>query len=192
MEEKRIDFAQECKQMVKGILKLIWILEGSPELPFNSKEYMMLYTNKHDEYMLKELAQRWSNHKVMVRQLSLFFSYLHRCYITKCNLPGFNEVGISCFRDGVYMMVKADAREAVITLINKEREGGQIDRSLLKNIVDIFVEVGLGKLDHYEQDFEIQMLDDTANYYKSKGTIWIEVDSFQEYLSKASVSRICL
>ncbi|XP_020972120.1 cullin-like protein 3 [Arachis ipaensis] len=90
------------------------------------------------------------------------------------------------------MMVKADAREAVITLINKEREGGQIDRSLLKNIVDIFVEVGLGKLDHYEQDFEIQMLDDTANYYKSKGTIWIEVDSFQEYLSKASVSRICL
>ncbi|KAL1325575.1 hypothetical protein AAHE18_13G170000 [Arachis hypogaea] len=83
------------------------------------------------------------------------------------------------------MMVKADAREAVITLINKEREGGQIDRFLLKNIVDIFVEVGLGKLDHYEQDFEIQMLDDTTNYYKSKGTIWIKVDSFQEYLSKA-------
>ncbi|XLR55018.1 hypothetical protein S83_005690 [Arachis hypogaea] len=71
MEEKRIDFAQECKQKVKGILKLIWILEGSPEPPFNSEEYMMLYTciivamlalrairNKHDEYMLKELAQR--------------------------------------------------------------------------------------------------------------------------------------
>ncbi|QHO00783.1 cullin-like protein 3 [Arachis ipaensis] len=71
------------------------------------------------------------------------------------------------------------------TSINKEREGGQIDRFLLKNIVDIFVEVGLGKLDHYEQDFEIQMLDDTTNYYKSKGTIWIKVDSFQEYLSKA-------
>ncbi|KAL4344669.1 hypothetical protein AHAS_Ahas11G0201500 [Arachis hypogaea] len=71
-----------------------------------------------------------------------------------------------------------------------EREGGQIDRSLLKNIVDIFVEVGLGKLDHYEQDFEIQMLDDTANYYKSKCTLWTEVDSFQESLWKANASRI--
>ncbi|RYR30016.1 hypothetical protein Ahy_B01g054782 [Arachis hypogaea] len=85
--------------------------------------------------------------------------------------PGFNEVGISYFR---------------LT----EREGGQIDRSLLKNIVDIFVEVGLGKLDHYEQDFEIQMLDDTANYYKSKCTLWTEVDSFQESLWKANASRI--
>ncbi|KAL4338674.1 hypothetical protein AHAS_Ahas12G0233800 [Arachis hypogaea] len=145
MEEKRIDFAQECKQMVKGILKLIWILEGSPELPFNSKEYMMLYTYP-------------------------FLSFSFPLCLVRC--LQLHHRGNDC--DHVYMMVKADAREAVITLINKEREGGQIDRSLLKNIVDIFVEVGLGKLDHYEQDFEIQMLDDTANYYKSKGTIWIE------------------
>ena len=31
-----------------------------------------------DEYLLKELYKRWSNHKIMVRWLSRFFNYLDR------------------------------------------------------------------------------------------------------------------
>ena len=50
----------------------------------------------------------------------------------------------------------------------------------------------MGKMDQYEQDFEIQMLDDTADYYKSKATNWIEVDSCPDYMLKASLSILCL
>ncbi len=32
----------------------------------------------HDEVLLKELYQRWQNHKLMVRWLSRFFNYLDR------------------------------------------------------------------------------------------------------------------
>jgi cullin 1 len=71
--------------------------------------------------------------------------------------------------------------------IDKEREGEQIDRSLLKNVLDIFVEIGMGETVHYEQDFEVQMLDDTADYYKSKATIWIESDSCPDYMLKVSL-----
>jgi cullin 1 len=76
--------------------------------------------------------------------------------------------------------------------IDKEREGEQIDRSLLKNVLDIFVEIGMGETVHYEQDFEVQMLDDTADYYKSKATIWIESDSCPDYMLKVSVFVLCL
>lgn len=76
--------------------------------------------------------------------------------------------------------------------IDKEREGEQIDRSLLKNVLDIFVEIGMGEMDQYEQDFEAQMLDDTADYYKSKATNWIESDSCPDYMLKASPSILCL
>jgi hypothetical protein len=31
-----------------------------------------------DEFLLKELHKRWDNHKVMVRWLSRFFTYLDR------------------------------------------------------------------------------------------------------------------
>lgn len=33
---------------------------------------------QRDEFLLKELYHRWSNHKVMVRWLSRFFNYLDR------------------------------------------------------------------------------------------------------------------
>jgi len=68
--------------------------------------------------------------------------------------------------------------------IDKEREGEQIDRSLLKNVLDIFVEIGMGEMGLYETDFEAHMLEDTADYYKSKATIWIESDSCPDYMLK--------
>jgi len=76
--------------------------------------------------------------------------------------------------------------------IDKEREGEQIDRSLLKNVLDIFVEIGMGEMDQYEQDFEVHMLEDTADYYKSKAANWIEIDSCPDYMLKASLSILCL
>lgn len=44
MERKTIDLDQGWDYMQKGITKLKRILEGLPEPPFSSEEYMMLYT----------------------------------------------------------------------------------------------------------------------------------------------------
>ncbi|TYH73281.1 hypothetical protein ES332_D05G318000v1 [Gossypium tomentosum] len=61
----------------------------------------------------------------------------------------------------VYQEVHDKVRDAVIALIDKEREGEQIDRALLKNVLGIFVEIGMGQMDRYEDDFEEAMLQDT-------------------------------
>ncbi|CAN4123223.1 unnamed protein product [Withania somnifera] len=140
---------------------------------------------KHDEFMLRELVQRWSNHKVMVRWLSRFFHYLDRYFIARRSLPGLNEVGLTCFRDLVYQELNGKVRDAVISLIDQEREGEQIDRALLKNVLDIFVEIGMGSMDYYENDFEAEMLKDTASYYSCKASNWILEDSCPDYMLKA-------
>jgi len=62
--------------------------------------------------------------------------------------------------------------------INKEREGEQIDRALLKNVIDIFVEIGMG-----------QMLNDSGAYYHIKASTWISGDSCPEYMLKASLCK---
>ncbi|CAB80750.1 putative cullin-like 1 protein [Arabidopsis thaliana] len=168
MERKTIDLEQGWDYMQTGITKLKRILEGLNEPAFDSEQYMMLYTTiynmctqkpphdysqqlydkyreafeeyinstvlpalreKHDEFMLRELFKRWSNHKVMVRWLSRFFYYLDRYFIARRSLPPLNEVGLTCFRD----------------LVDKEREGEQIDRALLKNVLDIYSEECLKK-----------------------------------------------
>ncbi|TYH57466.1 hypothetical protein ES332_D08G091200v1 [Gossypium tomentosum] len=215
MENKAIGLDKGWDYMQKGITKLKRILEGLPEPPFTSEEYMMLYTTiynmctqkpphdhsqqlydkyreafeeyisstvlpslreKHDEFMLRELAKRWANHKVMVRWLSRFFHYLDRYFIARRSLPTLNEVGLTCFRDLVYQEVHAKVKDAMITLI---------DRALLKNVLDIFVEIGMGKMDRYEDDFEADMLQDTGAYYSRKASSWIEEDSCPDYMLKA-------
>ncbi|KAH0781945.1 hypothetical protein KY290_001543 [Solanum tuberosum] len=140
---------------------------------------------KHDEFMLRELVKRWSNHKIMVKWLSRFFHYLDCYFIARRSLPGLNEVGLTCFRDQVYQELNGKVRDAVISLIDQEREGEQIDRALLKNVLDIFVEMGMGSMYYYEYDFEDAMLKDTAAYYSCKASNWILEDSCSDYMLKA-------
>jgi cullin 1 len=74
----------------------------------------------------------------------------------------------------------------VLKQIDQEREGEQIDRALLKNVLDIFVEIGMGQMDYYENDFEAAMLKDTAAYYSRKATNWILDDSCPDYMLKVN------
>ncbi|WIA23650.1 hypothetical protein OEZ85_000353 [Tetradesmus obliquus] len=138
-----------------------------------------------DEVLLRELLSRWNNHKVMVRWLSRFFNYLDRYYVLRHSLHPLKDVGLLCFRDQVYADVKRNARSAVLKLIEREREGELIDKMMLKNILDIFIEVGMGSMDHYERDFEEVLLNETASYYKRKAAEWINEDSCPEYMLKA-------
>ncbi|KAL5541839.1 hypothetical protein UlMin_009549 [Ulmus minor] len=140
--------------------------------------------DKHDEIMLREFVQRWANHKIMARWLARFFHYLDPYFIARRSLPPLSEVGLTCFRDLVYQEFNARVRDAVISLIDQEREGEQIDRALLKNVLDIFVEIGMGYMDHYENDFEVAMLKDTATYYSRKASNWILEDSCPDFILK--------
>lgn len=138
-----------------------------------------------DEHLLRQLWQRWQNHKVMVRWLSRFFNYLDRYYIQRHNLHSLNDVGLLVFRDNVYESIKDRARDAMLKLVEAEREGEQVDRALVKNVLSIYQEVGMGQLERYEKDFEEALLVSTAEFYKRKAAAWIEDDSTPDYLIKA-------
>ncbi|CAL5324967.1 unnamed protein product [Camellia sinensis] len=51
-------------------------------------------------------------------------------------------------------------------------------------VLDIFVEIGMGQMDHCENDFEADMLKDTADYYSRKASNWILEDSCPDYMLK--------
>ncbi|MCD7471287.1 Cullin-1 [Datura stramonium] len=101
------------------------------------------------------------------------------------SLPSLNEVALTCFHDLVYQELRDKSINAVIVLIEKERDGEQIDRALLKNILDIFVGIGNGKMEYYVNDFEDPILRDTAAYYSRKASSWIDKYSYSNYLLKA-------
>ncbi len=44
--------------------------------------------------------------------------------------------------DLVYVEIKKPGREAVLLLVEREREGELVDRALIKNILGIYIELG--------------------------------------------------
>ncbi|KAL9245428.1 hypothetical protein vseg_019086 [Gypsophila vaccaria] len=166
----------------------------SPQLYNNYRQVFVDYLKdtimpalmqKHDEFMLKELVKRWMNHNIMMRWLSRFFYYLDRYHITRRSLPSLHQVGINCFRDEIYTRVHGNAKDAILALIEVEREGGQVDRALLKNALDIYIALGI---EHYENDFAIPMICHTSDYYSRKAASWIQENTCPEYMSKAEES----
>ncbi len=85
--------------------------------------------------------------------------------------------------------MKRKGRDAILQLIELEREGEQIDGTLLKNILGIFIEVGMGQMTCYQQDFELQLLKTSAEYYKRKAAVWIEEDSCPDYMVCSQASK---
>jgi len=140
---------------------------------------------KQGEYMLKSLVTRWDNHKLMVRWLSRFFNYLDRYYVQRHHIAPLNDVGINCFRSLVYEKVKVNMMNAVLELIDRDRDGEKVDRVLIKNITGIFVQMGMGTMEAYQNDFEKDLLAHTAAFYGRKASQWIAEDSCPEYLIKA-------
>ena len=147
-------------------------------LPLLAKEYP-------GEFFLRELVKTWRDHKVMVRWLSHFFIYLDRVFTSRVSLPSIHEVGIICFREMVCKEMNARVVDVVLSLIEKEREKEKIDRALLKNVVDVFVEVGMKELEYYQHNFEAAIVEDTGKYYSRKASSWIMEDSCPDYMVKA-------
>ncbi|CAM9332816.1 unnamed protein product, partial [Choristocarpus tenellus] len=107
--------------------------------------------DQHGEFLLKELVRRWSNHKIMNRWMQKFFQYLDRrdllYYVEHHSLPTLNQAGLKHFQNLVYDVTKKTVVNAVVKVINQEREGAIIDRILIKSCVELFESMGMGTLD---------------------------------------------
>lgn len=141
--------------------------------------------NQRDEFLLRQLVQSGSNHKIMNKWYRLFFGYLDRYYVKYHALPSLEDAGLTHFKTIVYEQVKKDACTAVLNMIDKEREGNTVDRGLIKSCIKIFEDMGMGSLSAYSADFEVYLLESTRTYYAMKSSIWIHEDSTPDYLIKA-------
>jgi cullin 1 len=134
--------------------------------------------------LLQELYKRWTNHQIMNKWLKKFFTYLDRYYVKHHSLPTLEQAGLRCFRTHVYDETKDETADALIELIQHERDGKLIDRSLIKSIIELYEHMGMGTLDAYSTDFEGRLLRTSRDYYARKRDEWIN-DSTPDYLLKA-------
>lgn len=138
--------------------------------------------------LMKELLHRWSNHKIFVKWMDRFFTYLDRYYVKLQSVEPLHNRGYLIFQQLVFDECKADTRKALLCVINQERQGEHIDQDLVKGVIEMFIDLGLNNLNVYNDEFEESFLPDTSGYFVRQATGWLMEDSFPEYMRKAEVA----
>jgi cullin 1 len=110
---------------------------------------------------------------------------LRSYYVKHHSLPTLQQAGLKAFKTLIFDVVKRDAVNAIIGVVNRERESEVIDRSLLRNVIEVFESMGMGTLDAYTQDFEEFLLSNSVEYYAGKSQGWVASDSTPDYMIKA-------
>merc|ERR1719181_1439634 len=95
------------------------------------------------EELLKQLAELWEKQTILVYWMQRVFQYLDR-FFTKNNneYPDLFSAALQTFSDTVYGHVKDRCVRAMIEVINREREGYEIDQDILKILVEMLCTVG--------------------------------------------------
>lgn len=156
----------------------------------SSSSLLALNGLRGKEAMLKELGRRWNNHKLMVKWVTRTFSYIDRYYVKRNEEPTLEHAGYMCFKNEIFDVIVLDIRRAALNIVRRERDGEAVDRSLLKQVLSIFVEMGMGKLDVYTQEWEIPFLEDTADFYRRTSAKWAEEESFPDFMIKADACMV--
>jgi len=97
----------------------------------------------------------------MNKWMKMFFTYLDRFYVKYHGLPSLEDSGTKHFKNIIYEALKTSVAQALLTVINDERENIVIDRSLIKSIVELFESMGMGTIDVYQSDLEVPLLEST-------------------------------
>ncbi|KAI8609570.1 Cullin [Chytriomyces sp. MP71] len=158
----------------------------------------LLNNRDRDEPLLAFYTKQWEKYTRASMYIHHVFKYLNRHWVKReideghKHIYDINTLALVSWRDHLFMTVQKDIMDAVLLLIEKQRNGETIEQSLIKGVVDSFVALGLDEndstkatLDVYKQYFETPFLNATEAYYKSESETFLAENSITDYMKKA-------
>lgn len=108
--------------------------------------------------------------------------------------PPFLQLSLVIWCQFMFKPLKNRLTTALLALIEKERNGEQIDTTLVSGVVGAYVALGLNKdkpkettLEVYKRDFEDTFLQSTDVFYTAESTQFIAVNTISDYMRKVDM-----
>ncbi|KAH8817845.1 ubiquitin-protein ligase [Flagelloscypha sp. PMI_526] len=154
-----------------------------------------------DEELLQFYSARWDYYTRCAKYLNNIFTYLNRDWVTRERDEGRKNVlpvytlALVQWRNEFFMHVQGPQKKltnALLRLVEQQRNGEVIDQVLIKKVVYSFVSLGIDRndlnkecLDVYKEHFEEPFIQATELYYKKESENFLAVNSISDYLQKA-------
>uniref|UniRef100_A0A8C4RN97 Cullin-4A n=1 Tax=Erpetoichthys calabaricus TaxID=27687 RepID=A0A8C4RN97_ERPCA len=126
----------------------------------------------------------WQDHCRQMIMIRSIFLFLDRTYVLQNSmLPSIWDTGLELFRIHIISdkMVQSKTVDGILHLIERERTGETVDRSLLRSLLSM-----LSDLQVYKDSFEQQFLKETDRLYAAEGQRLMQEREVPEYLHHVS------
>ncbi|XP_061430926.1 cullin-4A-like isoform X1 [Lethenteron reissneri] len=129
---------------------------------------------------LKHIDKCWQDHCRQMIMIRSIFLFLDRTYVLQNSmLPSIWDMGLELFRTHVVSdrLVQNRTIDGLLLLIERERSGETVDRSLLRSLLSM-----LSDLQIYQDCFEQRFLVETNRLYAAEGQRLMQEREVPEYL----------
>lgn len=151
-----------------------------------------------DEALLSFYIKEWSRYTTAAKYIHHLFRYLNRHWVKreidegKKTTYDVYTLHLVQWRKVLFAQVSEKVMDAVLKLVEKQRNGEAIEHSQIKQVVDSFVSLGLDEadpskstLDVYRYHFERPFLTATRDFYEAESKQFVAANTVVEYMKKA-------
>lgn len=157
-----------------------------------------------DDALLKYYTDEWSRYTTGAQYVNRLFTYLNRHWIKREKDEGRKHVypvytlALVSWRDHMFNHVqandsgKARLTNAVLSLIERQRDGELVDTTLIQRVVESMVSLGIDETDTsrtnlevYQSAFQSPFVSSTEFYYTTESEAYLASNSVTDYMAKA-------
>ncbi|KAJ3396726.1 hypothetical protein HDU92_002092 [Lobulomyces angularis] len=153
-----------------------------------------------DENFLIYYTEQWAKYSVASKFVHRLFAYVNRFWVNRELDDSHKDVydiytlTLVSWRDNFFLHAQSKVMNAILSLVERQRNGETINTTLIKHVVDNFVSLGLNELDFkkstleiYSKYFQNPFIEHTRSYYQLESEKFIAENSIVDYMKKAEI-----
>nr|CDS25316.1 cullin 3 [Hymenolepis microstoma] len=160
------------------------VLQRHGDLLYNgTKQVVMQHMLRIRESVVENLNNKflsylnscWKDHQTAMPMIRDILLYMDRIYVAQKKLDNIYKMGMMMFCQYVvrYDIIKEHLQKTLLDMVKRERQGELISRPQIRDACQMLVQLGVGSLDVYTEDFEQPFLQQTQEFYVAESEAFL-------------------